>query len=68
MAGDSANDLDMFVAPFKGIVVGNAEAVLRDLATQHEYIYQARATHAAGVLEGLRYWGVVGEETGRLGD
>lgn len=71
VAGDSANDLDMFVPPFKGIVVGNAEAVLRELANEHDNIYQARATHAAGVLEGLRYWGVVGvaeEEIRRLRD
>jgi hydroxymethylpyrimidine pyrophosphatase-like HAD family hydrolase len=57
VAGDSANDLDMFVLPFKGIVVGNAEPALRQLASEN--IYQAGGRYAAGVLEGLHYWGVL---------
>ncbi|HEX6387101.1 MAG TPA: HAD-IIB family hydrolase [Anaerolineae bacterium] len=57
VAGDSANDLDMFVDPYKGIVVANADPELKELLGDH--IYQARQRHAAGVLEGLRYWGVL---------
>lgn len=57
VAGDSGNDLDMFVDPYKGIVVANADPELK--ALQGRNIYQARARHAAGVLEGLRYWGVL---------
>lgn len=55
-AGDSENDLDMFAAPFRCITVGNAVSALR--ALQGEHIYHAEAHHAAGVLEGLRWWGV----------
>lgn len=57
VAGDSGNDREMFRAPFKGIVVGNADADLKALTGPH--IYHARASHAAGVLEGLRFWGAL---------
>src|SRR5690606_28543365 len=57
VAGDSGNDVDMFVAPYRGIIVGNADPDLR--ALQGEGIYHARAHHAGGVLEGLRHWGVI---------
>jgi sucrose-6F-phosphate phosphohydrolase len=55
-AGDSANDLDMFVSPNKAIIVANAEKEIRALKDEH--IYQAQSKYAAGLLEGLRYWGV----------
>lgn len=57
VAGDSGNDIEMFRPPYKGIVVGNADAQLK--ALQGEGIYQATKHHAAGVLEGLAYWGVL---------
>lgn len=57
VAGDSGNDVDMFVPPYRGIIVGNADPDLREL--QGEGFYHAQARHAGGVLEGLRYWGVV---------
>jgi sucrose-6F-phosphate phosphohydrolase len=57
VAGDSGNDRAMFISPYRGIVVGNADADLK--AHQADHIYQAQATHAAGVLEGLIHWQVV---------
>jgi sucrose-phosphate synthase len=57
VAGDSGNDVEMFVAPFRGIVVGNADEDLKRLSGPH--IYKAEKAHAAGLLEGLRYWGVL---------
>lgn len=54
VAGDSGNDASMFDGGFKGIVVGNAMAELRNM--KRENVYLASRTHAAGVLEGLRYW------------
>ncbi len=57
VAGDSGNDLEMFVAPYKGIIVANATAELKQ--KQGDHIYHAQATHAAGVLEGLRFWRVI---------
>ncbi len=57
VAGDSGNDVDMFIPPFRGIIVGNADPDLR--AQAGTAVYQARASYAAGVLEGLLYWGVL---------
>jgi hypothetical protein len=51
---------------FRVIVVGNADSALKeDLATESsargicERIYFAKHPYAAGVLEGLRYFGFV---------
>ncbi len=57
VAGDSANDLDMFVSPFKGIIVANADPVLKALSGHN--VYHAASPYATGVLEGLRHWGAV---------
>jgi hydroxymethylpyrimidine pyrophosphatase-like HAD family hydrolase len=57
VTGDSANDLDMFVAPYKGIIVANAEPALKALTGPT--MYQARRSFARGVLEGLRFWNLV---------
>jgi sucrose-6-phosphatase len=57
VAGDSANDYDLFEFGFKGIIVANAEPDLKDLSG--DYIYQAGSGHAGGVLEGLRHWKVL---------
>lgn len=57
VAGDSANDREVFLYAFKGIVVANADAHLKALSGPH--ISHAQACYAAGVLEGLEHWGVV---------
>lgn len=57
VAGDSGNDLEMFVAPYKGIVVANADLDLKKRRGEH--IYHARLAYAQGVLEGLRFWQVL---------
>lgn len=56
VAGDSGNDIDMFTTPYpyKGIIVSNAEATLKELTGP--LIYHAPAPQAAGVLAGLHYW------------
>ena len=58
VAGDSANDSSMFGICSRGIMVGNARNELRE-AVREERAYQASASHAAGVIEGLRYWGAL---------
>jgi sucrose-6-phosphatase len=57
VAGDSLNDIDMFKLPNKVIIVANAEAEVKSLLGEH--IYHAQTRFAAGVLEGLRFWGVL---------
>jgi sucrose-6F-phosphate phosphohydrolase len=57
VAGDSANDRDMFQHGFKGIVVANADERMKSLSGSR--VYHARSGHAGGVIEGLRHWGVI---------
>ncbi len=60
VAGDSANDMDMFAAPFRGIVVGNGHDELKKFAkTRGGAVYVAKGKMVAGVLEGLRHFGVL---------
>jgi sucrose-6F-phosphate phosphohydrolase len=56
VAGDSANDREMFLHTFKGIIVGNADEALQSLSSPN--IHHAQSACAAGVLEGLRHWGM----------
>lgn len=57
VAGDSANDIDMFADDYCGIVVANADEELKNLPGPH--IYRAQRPYAAGVLDGLRHWNVL---------
>ena len=57
VAGDSANDVQMFQVAQKGIVVGNARPALRAL-TDPAKVYFAKGHYANALLEGLDYWGV----------
>ncbi len=55
VAGDSANDLAMFQVAPHAIAVGNARDELVQQMPQATS-YHANASHAAGVLEGLRHF------------
>lgn len=57
VAGSSDENIEMFVPPYKGIVVANADPNLK--ARQDDHIYHARFAYAEGVLEGLRFWQVL---------
>jgi mannosylfructose-6-phosphate phosphatase len=54
VSGDSGNDRAMFEQGFRGIVVANAHAELKELTGPD--IYQAHRPFAGGILEGLEYW------------
>jgi sucrose-6F-phosphate phosphohydrolase len=54
VSGDSGNDASMFAQGFRGIVVANAHAELKELCNPH--VYHATRAHAAGVQEGLEHW------------
>jgi len=65
-AGDSGNDRAAMLAGYRVIVVGNADPTLKQDLTREsatrgitEKIYFAKAPYAAGVLEGLRHFGVL---------
>lgn len=57
-AGDSGNDRDMLISPFKGIVVANHEQSLEDVI-KRKNIYLAKSSHAQGLIEGLMHHKVV---------
>ena len=54
VAGDSGNDLSMFLQGFRGIVVGNAQAELAGLFGPN--IYRSPHPYADGVIDGLDFW------------
>ena len=62
VAGDTLNDLALFETGLRGVVVGNCEAALRDRVCGREHLYLAGGEGAAGILEGLRHFGWVGDE------
>ncbi len=56
-AGDSGNDRDMLSSPMRGIVVGNYEQSLEPLK-KSKHVYFSQEPYAAGVIDGLRHYGV----------
>lgn len=57
VCGDAGNDLDMFTATTRGVVVGNHSSDMDQLRGMKR-VYFSESPSAAGVLDGLRYWGV----------
>jgi len=57
VCGDTGNDLDMFKAGFKGIIVGNAHAELKSF--DGENAYHAIGEYSAGIIEGLMHFNFV---------
>jgi len=60
VAGDSANDVDMFEVSSRGIVVGNARQELLD-RTQGPTAFRSTRPRGLGILDGLRYWGALSQ-------
>ena len=57
VCGDSGNDLDMFMAGFKGVIVGNAHAELENF--KGENAYHANGKYSTGIIEGLRHFNYI---------
>ncbi|MQA92705.1 MAG: HAD hydrolase family protein [Gemmatimonas sp.] len=57
VAGDTLNDLALFETGLRGVVVSNCEAGLRDRLANRKHVYFARGEGAAGVHEGLQFFG-----------
>jgi sucrose-phosphate synthase len=55
VAGDSGNDIGMLLGRTLGVVVGNHSPELNRLRNRPR-VYFAEAAHAAGILEGIRYY------------
>jgi sucrose-phosphate synthase len=61
-AGDSGNDYDMLVGETAGIVVGNYDPELEPLRQQKSSrVYFAEGHCAAGIIEGLQHYGLLGQ-------
>lgn len=58
VAGDSGNDQEMLVGNTQAIVVGNYSPELQALKGMHS-VYFASRHFAAGILEGLRHYGLL---------
>ena len=54
VCGDTGNDMALFEQGFRGVVVGNAQPELKNLAGPN--VYHAKGLYAKGVLEGIEYW------------
>jgi len=62
VAGDSGNDRTMFEEFHHGIIVANAQPELKALPDNVEdNHYRAEEPYAAGVMEGLRHFGVLAD-------
>ncbi|EIW15690.1 MULTISPECIES: HAD-IIB family hydrolase [Pelosinus] len=60
VCGDSGNDYSMFIHGFQGIVVGNACSDFKQqLDSIRTCIYFSKAHYAAGILEGLKTYGLI---------
>jgi len=55
IAGDSGNDEEMLAGNTLGVVVGNYSPELEKLR-KYPRVYFAEAQHAAGIIEGVRYY------------
>jgi sucrose-6F-phosphate phosphohydrolase len=68
VAGDTGNDATMFEEFDNGIIVANAKPELVQMATASDRgcVYRADRLFAAGVEEGLEFFGVLNESTGTL--
>lgn len=54
VCGDSGNDASMMNPRCWGVIVANAQRELKSLTGEH--LYHARASFAAGVVEGIEHW------------
>lgn len=60
VAGDTGNDEDMLTCGARAVLVANHGTEVAHLAADPR-VYLARRAHAAGILEGLRMYGVLQE-------
>lgn len=58
VAGDTLNDLSMFEAGFRGVVVGGAEPALVERVRRNARVHVAASEGCGGILEGLARHGM----------
>ncbi|MDD2882607.1 MAG: glucosylglycerol-phosphate synthase [Rhodoferax sp.] len=65
VAGDTLNDLSMYAAGFKGIVVGGAEPALIQHVRKMQRVYIASEEGCGGILSGLAHHGTKTESSSK---
>ncbi len=58
VAGDTMNDLSMYQAGYKGVVLNNSEAPLKEAAKDIERAYFSQGNGTDGILEALNHFGM----------
>jgi glucosylglycerol-phosphate synthase len=56
VAGDTMNDLSMYEAGYKGVVLQNSEQPLKDAAQDMKNVYFSKETGTDGILEALQHF------------
>ncbi len=59
VAGDTLNDLSMYVAGFRGVCVGQSEAALLEATDGQERTLHAEAPGCGGILEAITHFGLL---------
>lgn len=59
VAGDTLNDLSMYVAGFQGVCVGESETALLDATTGMDRVLHADATGCGGILQAIDHFGLL---------
>ncbi len=59
VAGDTLNDLSMYLSGFQGVCVGESEPALVDATHQLGNVFHARAPGCGGILEAVAHFGLL---------
>lgn len=60
VAGDTLNDLSMYLHGFKGVCVGASEDALTEATNQQARVFHADAAGCGGILEAIEHFGFLG--------
>jgi glucosylglycerol-phosphate synthase len=61
VAGDTLNDLSMYVAGFQGVCVGESETALLDATRELDRVLHAQATGCGGILQAIDHFGLLAD-------
>ncbi|MEE7565830.1 glucosylglycerol-phosphate synthase, partial [Xanthomonas sp. Kuri4-3] len=62
VAGDTLNDLSMYVAGFRGVCVGDSEPALTEATGTLAHTYHAREAGCGGILEAIAHFGLLQDD------
>lgn len=62
VAGDTLNDLSMYVAGFRGVCVGQSEPALIEATGSLSEVLHAQAPGCGGILEAIDHFGLLAED------